>query len=321
MKLFSSLILLAVLACAPLHASSYQVWAGGVSQESGWIDYEKTTTKGDGDDNLCWAASTSSVLDYWQSLYVTSSTTPTGEGIWNRYKEAAKDMGGNFISATQWWLGGDYSGETLLDDNEKEPETTINNRALFKLKPEETAITTDLTTFGGYYWETIPETYNGTDYPGSKQEHLANFFWGIYEGSEGYNFSTALVSLIAEATPMSLAIVDTKGELAHAITLWGAEYETDDTGNANISSIWITDSDDYKHQLRKLDTYYKGEENRLYLSEYSSYSKYGEIYIAEAYGLNTEESDTWALQRIPEPTTATLSLAAVAALGARRRRK
>ena len=60
----------------------------------------------------------------------------------------------------------------------------------------------------------------------------------------------------------------------------------------------------------------------LYLDLYSDDPKYGEVYIYSSSYVNVAESNTWNLTPvIPEPATTTLSLLALSALAARRRRK
>jgi hypothetical protein len=82
--------------------------------------------------------------------------------------------------------------------------------------------------------------------------------------------------------------------------------------------MWITDSDDSCNQLRELEVNYINNDTNLYLDSYKGTKG---TYLAGIYGLNVAESDTWALQRIPEPVTTTLSIAALVALCGRRRRR
>lgn len=311
---------LCVLLAGPLSAGT-QLWVDGVSPTTGWIDYEKTEQE-DNDDNLCWAASTSNILDYWQSLYITSAGIPTGENIWQRFKAASANTGGSFISAVQWWLGGDYAGMTLLNDDENDPQTFEDNRAVFPYEDgDSVAIETNLDSFSGYYWDAIPDTFNGQGYANSSQLHLSSFFWGIYSYVDTYDFTTALIDCIAGAPPANLALVDTNDELAHAITLWGVEYTTDDEGKQKLTSIWITDSDDYASTLRNVETYYKEVDDSVYLKDYSTNPDYGDVYIHEAFGLDIAESNSWNMQRIPEPSPFVLSAVALLLLSTSRRRK
>lgn len=315
-----SVLLLLAFSAALSTVSAAQAWVDGVSAEhGGWIDYEKNPTENDGDDLLCWAASASNIIDYWQQRYVVPANTPTGGAIWETFKSScAMDTSGRFISAMQWWLGGDYEGTTLDNDDKTDLSTYLDNRAVYRQPTDEdSAIVTDLDEFGGYYWDCFDYEYEGVSYADGKQVHLYNFLYGF--GS----YSSIEEKLVAElAAPMSLSIRDTNSKLAHAITLWGMDYSEDASGNISVNSIWITDSDDYTTQLRQLDTYYKEDDAKIYLTGYSDYPLYGDIYLSGALGINLAESDTWNLVRaVPEPTTATLSLLALAGLAMRRRRK
>ena len=286
-----------VLLGAATEVYAAQTWVNGVTQDNGWIDFDKTSDDdhlADNDDLLCWAASASCILDYWQSLYITSASVPAGEGIWQRYNEASASMTGNPVLGIQWWIGGNYGDENA-------------DRAKYTIPANLCAIQTDLNQFGGYYWDAIPGTNK------DKTEHLGNFL--SYSTYEDIDLSTAIINQLSSA-PISLGIKG-KSFAGHSITLWGVEYTEDSEGNPTISSMWITDSDDYPNEIVELETYYKEGDNKIYLDYYFLQG----IYIAEIISVNVAESDTWALQRIPEPVTSTLSIAALVALLSRRRRR
>lgn len=293
-------------------AYSEQAWVNNVSEDHGWLDYEKNPGE-DGDDNLCWAASASCIIDYWQGLYVTSSSIPSGSAIWERFKKVSADRGGNQIYAIQWWLGGDYEGKTLKDDDK------TNDRAAEVDDSTSLPIQTDLNTFSGYYWDAIPDTYPDSINTSPQAAHMQDFIW--YDFGWLDDFSTTLINRISSA-PIGLGLMDTNEVLGHAITLWGVEYEND-----TISKVWITDSDDYSHTIREFET---GSVTTtigditgtfITLEGYSSNEKYGDVFIAQSYGINVNESDTWGLLRIPEPATSTLTLLSLFVLTNRRRRK
>ena len=88
---------------------TYSKTQEGEVQISGWYDAEKTREK-DIDDMLCYAASASNLLAWWQnSSYAVASEAPTElEDIWGAYKEnnLAADQGGFTLGALNWWLSG-----------------------------------------------------------------------------------------------------------------------------------------------------------------------------------------------------------------------
>ena len=332
MKAFSLLFsLLGLTLAASLAPATQEVWVDGVSLESGWIDYEKKIDKGDGDDNLCWAASASNIIDYWQDRYNVPEGIPTGAKIWETFKTACstdnggKDTGGNFILAMQWWIGGDYAGITMENDLQEDEEGYIatwkDNRAIAQhpQNPENNipvaiAYNPD---FGGYYWDIIPDAPNG--YASPQCKHFYDFL------NLGVDYTSMAQCLISQLnSPISLGITNNltgNDKLAHAITLWGMQYDEEKN---TISKLWITDSDDYQTQLKQINVYYADDTpGTLYLDIYDYDSTMGDarVYIDSAYGINLSESDTWNLVRaIPEPATATLSLLTLAGLVARRRR-
>lgn len=92
-------------------------WLEGVDRYSGWSDFNKKDPEAeDGDNNLCWAASVSNVINWWQNRYVTPDDVPTGEDIWTTFKQSTSgDVAGHAIGAMQWWLTGWYSYDGSAD--------------------------------------------------------------------------------------------------------------------------------------------------------------------------------------------------------------
>lgn len=74
-------------------------------------------------------------------------------------------------------------------------------------------------------------------------------------------------------------------------------------------------------EIRDGKMYITGTEHDLTATEeYPAWSYYGEgTYIDAVYAIRAAETANW--QLVPEPATATLSLLALAALAARRRRR
>ena len=125
--------------------------------------------------------------------------------------------------------------------------------------------------------------------------------------------SYAMCQLVVDALESGYALtLNTSG---HALTLWGVEYEKNDKGTL-ITKAWVTDSDDHKNQLVESSGFVvksvkdgaDGEAIAMYLPTYTDGTSFVWGVVS---GMRTDI--------IPEPTTGTLSLLALAALAARRR--
>ena len=357
------------------HGLTYTETQEGEVQISGWYDAEKTKDK-DIDDNMCYAASASNIIAWWQnnSSYAVASEAPTKlEDIWGAFKgnNQDADMAGATLSAINWWMSGVYSPAREVknpDDASSawvwDSDSPMWNR-YYTTQSEMEAMfgqssvipvtlpngQKDGADFSGYYY----------DQYGLTQEKLSDFLvtaWGYtgpitpdepeadaetsgtvhhtltlgdVEGSESI-YAIDFVEIL-ESSAISLSIysdgpVDEAGNrLAHAITLWGVEYE-----NGVLSKLWLTDSDDYTEKLFSVSVTLDEKANKIYLGSLITekdgetltdpyyYGKYGKnVFIGLIFALETSEIANW--QLVPEPATATLSLLALAALAARRRRK
>lgn len=308
--------------CAPAQAAVTTLWVDGVSQSGGWHDANKANPGAeDGDNALCYAASASNLIAWWQSKYTVPTGTPnTLDAIWARYKEGSNtDTGGDTGGAVQWWLTGVYIPTT---DEEQE-------RAIFGKSTSST-----LDSFEGYYYDRYNLTmwgdynYDTWEYIGGVYDFLCPDYRPSSEASYLSSIGSKMLELVGKGCGMGLSIADDAGAgLAHAITLWGIEY--DDETNA-ISKLWLTDSDDAQYPWVGQDGLFAVEVNetngKLYISTPNStwYTEEELVYVDGIFAIDPSVSDTWGLApaaAVPEPATATLSLLALAALAARRRRK
>ncbi len=313
-------------------AQAETVWLDGVDQYSGWTDYNKSNPKAeDGDNNLCWAASASNVINWWQKRYVTPSAAPTGEAIWSTFKASTSgDVGGNTIGAMQWWLTGWYSYDGSPDAEfyagwAMEDESIINK-----------TINKD-TYFEGYY--RYLEGNLESVYENKWVDHLQRFMNDLDAGvnvdnkREGYTgLSYTLKEAISGGAGVSVSLKTDIG--GHAVTLWGAEFNED----GNLIGMWLTDSDDNqygKHEdsgifyaalgestLTMTTTFGDGTSvTKEYYQVTTESGWYGQdTYLTGFTFFNTAVSDTWGMMLAPEPATATLGLLALVGLAARRRR-
>ena len=305
------------------------VWAQGVDVDRnvGWYDANKVNNSdGDADDNMCYAASAANLIAWWQNGdYGKPSSAPRElADIWEKYvnNNQDEDAGGDPGCAINWWISGVYSptheqGE-LSDSGRDEWERFYadeisNDDYVSTLKP-----------FDGYYFDRY----------GLKQEDLGELItdvWNFDASEETASWlSLQFDDLFEGSAGIALAIASENSELAHAITLWGAEYNE----KGDLAKLWLTDSDDYGDKPNKGDYYDPDTNSRLfsvvveikkdddgvekiYLTGDGSIYDSG-AYIDAVYALDASVSAGWTL--VPEPTSATLSLLALAALAARRRR-
>lgn len=229
------------------------VFAEGVTVNSGWYDVNKVGMGDNGDINMCWAASCSNIIQWWQDRYVAAGNTlpanaVTGPGANGTYQLALMDMyhslwdnsrGGSIAMGIEWYFNG----------------RNIEEYA----SPGSIAVPLDENS-GGYYkdiWEShiLPNTYHDYVYaivPGSIEfDNLISIdvnnytVWGGGSGLSGIDrlkkFSDLVVEYMSRGM-MSLTIsLNANGGLMHATTLWGYEI---DNATGLLTKVWLTDSDD-----------------------------------------------------------------------------
>ena len=285
--------LLGVLAGMSVTATAETLWVYGVNENSGWYDADKT---GNGDSALCWAAVSSNLINWWQNQYETPSNVPTGEAVWTTYKNSANNVFANTQIGIEWWLTGDGGSIYGMD--------------FFKQ-----------TQNGGYYtaYEYDPYTiYFDDQYVYHTTDNRA------------LTLSATLYSALSSGNPrlgIGVNVGSSPNSVAHGITLWGAEFDE----NQTLTALWLTDSDDAVNSVGDQDLFKVNVEYRddhLYLTDYWFTSG---RYVESLTLFDASQTDAWNLNRvyislpasqsIPEPATATLSLVALAAMASRRRRK
>ena len=255
-------------------------WVNGVNEAGGWYDANKVdNSDGDADDNMCYAASAANLIAWWQDSTVGSTLTSNspkelGE-IWqtfiNANKEEFWDEGGDSLSAVNWWISGVYCPESLED-------TAAWER--YYITAEE--------------WndsELLPPTLRGTegyyfDQYGLDNKKLSHFLMNMGMYSENLT-DVSFAELMQNGFAISLLIKPQNGEDAHAITLWGVEYDEE----GKLKTIWITDSDDKSEALLELSVTVDEENDKIWLGdEYYASDRY---YIGSILALNARESFKW----------------------------
>lgn len=266
-------------ACSISTSLAMEVWAPGVSLESGWVDYNKE----DGsyyyndDSGMCWAATASNVITWWQTLNADTLTANKvelpDETPWDVFRQKCPNYGSNPRYAYGFWINGTWDG--IQVDKNFTPSFNAN---------------------GGY----LKDVYNTT---------LDPIFIQGSDSSDVYTKAASLVGALEDGYALSIEVGTNDGTSSHAITLWGLDYHLDGE-NIILDYAYITDSDSgYGLTKAQFEPYGKG-----FLILKSTTTGTGNSYkFNRADGMRSE--------LLPEPTTSTLSILALVALGLRRRRR
>ena len=289
-----------LLAAAPVKAEAMedatteQQWAHGVTAKGGWYDANKTCTD-----------------DYTGGTMGEYPNDPSGYGAKTDDNMCYAASAANLLA---WW-------QNLYEPVPGVPQGVTD---IWK-----TFVNNSTTDGGGNFTAAISWWFNGmTDrltplapFDGYYQQYTKGE--SVYDQEKGNTFVTrvlqptcrVLVNALQSGKGISLKL-EKKGSF-HSITVWGVEYAND-----RLTKMWITDSDDDKHletpQARLLEIDVDGTDGN-YTVNFGTDSTYS---IHTAYLLDPSISDTWGLTRaIPEPTSATLAVLALSALGLRRKRR
>lgn len=289
-----------LLCCCAAICPAGEIWTQGVNAETGWYDVNKDF---DGvDDELCWAASSSNMLAWWQDrnaeLALASGAPQGSDAIWSTFVQSF----GNLSHSP----GGDYGGyETdafhwYLDGAIDEDWYHISEYGLSQ---------------GGYY-QNLVSTEGGID-----------FFWAIGMMADGAAMNAAIVNALTSGCGITLGIVSPT--FSHSLTLWGVVCN--DAGA--ITRMYLTDSDDErvgqhglfsvtceaKDMLVEVWEGFSTELNVLHI-ESEDVLPGGGKYLGEDVYISDFSWIQSTMPRIPEPSPAALVLPALAALSIRRRR-
>ena len=273
------------------------VFAEGVSVSSGWYDVNKLKNGG-GDINMCWAASASNIIQWWQDRYVEAGNTlpagaVTGPGT-KVYPEGYKyNLALMELYRDLWWngKGGDTDHGVIW---------YFEGRNVQKYASEGSHAQPNDNTSGGYYssiWNQIlPKVYHeykSDIFPNEFYNLISKEYnnysnWGNGSGVSGIQqlkkFSDLVVEFIDRGVISFVISLNSNGGLLHATTLWGYEI---DNATGMITKLWITDSDDM-HQSGS------GDPTQQKLQEYSVSFDGSKVKLSGApYG------QCWAMSLLP----------------------
>lgn len=142
----SAISLFATASAVPAVGATTTIFASGVSENTGWYNYKKGSTR------HCWAANAANLVCWWQDRlaekYVLPSGVPVREQVWETYRTSFYDTGGVASSAVGWWLTGDYQDYSSVKDGSTGgyyptldvPDSLSFDSLLFQFFPGETTL-------------------------------------------------------------------------------------------------------------------------------------------------------------------------------------
>ena len=236
------------------------VFAEGVTLTSGWYDVNKKAQGNNGDINMCWAATSSNMIQWFQDRYkAAGKTLPAsavdGPGVTSYtnygpyelelmnvfHSEWDNSRGGHMQEAIPWYFEGKLNGGEFASAGSQAVPLTE----------------------GGYWksiWDTevYPYIYHGYEnviVPGVEGLDLKNLYitifnnyylWGNGTSYLGVERLEAFSNLIVESFRYGMAGLTVNlganlNAVSHAVTLWGYEI---DNATGLVTRLWITDSDD-----------------------------------------------------------------------------
>ena len=296
------------------------VWAQNVDETAGWYDVNKTSLQdGHKEAMMCYAASASNLIAWWQKIYCESqmpgTPPPDVNNIWKKYVDnnLVPESGGTPLAAINWWISGVYAP---LDGN-KWASADDDRWNRFVATYEELGNAYDE---NGNAAITLLYPYNPYeeyfyDLHGMQQRDLTELLisaWSYNRENPGI-FDVDFTEIFEGGSGVSLTLFsDGKTALAHSITLWGVTYNE----KGRVAGLWLTDSDDFNKETDGLfyaDVVINEEDGRLFFADEKLYGS-DDAFVSAVFVLDS----SWRM--VPEPTTATLSLLALCGLAARRRR-
>ena len=217
------------------------VFADGVTLTSGWYDVNKFKQGDNGDIQMCWAASASNIIQWWQDRYVamggtlpatavTGASTKTYDtgckyqlALMDLFHEQWDNMYGGFVfHAIPWY----FEGKNVCSGWSSQAQPLAGNN-------------------GGYF-TSAEFTYNDYVDFGYTSDINGYGYWGNGTSLEGVDrlkkFSDIVVEVMDRGmASLTISLAENFMSLHHATTLWGYEI---DNATGLLTRIWLTDSDD-----------------------------------------------------------------------------
>ncbi|MBO7189177.1 MAG: hypothetical protein J6V55_01170 [Alistipes sp.] len=254
------------------------VFAEGVTLSSGWYDVNKKSTpqNAQADAMMCWAASASNILQWFQDRYVADGNTlpagcPNGTSSSYNYELQIMDVfrddwdnhvKGNWAdAAVVWYFEGRDINTSMGTVNRSYPKSGTGG--YFK------AVWSDISA-NLHQWENF-----------SYANQINNYSWrGSSVSNPLLQFSRYIVDTFKYGMSSMAVAMSSNFSGGHAVTIWG--YEIDNV-TEYITKLYITDSDDGSTSvLREYEVKPDSGNAKIVLSGYATYYPF-ELYPISGY--------------------------------------
>jgi hypothetical protein len=263
------------------------IFAEGVSMTSGWYDVNKKSTSqvAQADAMMCWAASSSNIIQWFQDRYVDAGNTlPAGcpNGTVSSYgyelqiMDAFRDNWEN-LARGNWTDGGViwyFEGRNVYETNGKESCAYPRSGTGGYFKSQWSSIYADMYKYeNGWAW------YTGEPYTYATE--INNYNWrGSSVADPLMKFSEYIISAFEHGMSSMAVAMSSNFNGAHAVTIWGYEM---DNATGYVTKLYIADSDD--GSVPTLQPYAVNSESgnaKIVLSGYSNYYPFA-LYPVSGY--------------------------------------
>ena len=224
------------------------VFAEGVTLTSGWYDVNKKSTPNSSgaDAMMCWAASSSNIIQWFQDRYVEDGNTlPSGcpNGTSSKYDyelqimDVFRDNWDN-LARGNWTDGGViwyFEGRDVYETNSKESCAHPRSGTGGYFKTQWSSIYANMFKYeNGWAW------YTGEPYTYATE--INNYNWrGSSVADPLMKFSEYIVNAFEHGMSSMAVAMSSNFNGAHAVTIWGYEI---DNATGYVTKLYIADSDD-----------------------------------------------------------------------------
>lgn len=224
------------------------IFAEGVTLTSGWYDVNKKSTSqvAQADAMMCWAASSSNIIQWFQDRYVEDGNTlpsgcPNGTSSTYGYELQIMDVfrdnwenlaRGNWTDGGVIWY---FEGRDVYETNGKESCAYPRSGTGGYFKSQWSSIYANMYKYdNGWAWLTgEPYTY---------ATEINNYNWrGSSVADPLLKFSEYIVNAFKHGMSSMAVAMSSNFNGAHAVTIWGYEI---DNATGYVTKLYIADSDD-----------------------------------------------------------------------------